>query len=90
MPRPDDPPTGAWPQGSAPPSDSASLATPGTGRPHLIEPDSVHQPKMTVSVQRIGSSLGGLTIAMWLFVALVMGLAIGAVTGTVAALIVIG
>ena len=45
---------------------------------------------MTVSVQRIGSSLGGLTIAMWLFVALVMGLAIGAVTGTVAALIVIG
>jgi hypothetical protein len=85
---------GAWPHECAPPVDSsinsAASVTPDAARPQPVEPDDVNQPKETLALQRAGFSLGGLTIAMWLFGALVVGLAIGAVTGSVAALILIG
>lgn len=62
-------------------------------QPRLIGPDEVNQPgsrRRTSSSPLPSAPAPGPSSAMWMLVALVMGAAIGAVTGTVAALVIFG
>lgn len=63
-------------------------------QPRLIGGDDVNQPgsprQREASSPLPSAPAPGPSVAMWMLVALVMGAAIGAVTGTVAALVIFG
>ena len=70
----------------------AAQAETDLDQPRLIGPDEVNQPgsRRRASSPLPSAPAPGPSSAMWMLVALVMGAAIGAVTGTVAALMIFG
>ena len=71
----------------------AAQAETDLDQPRLIDADAVNQPgsrRRAASSTLPSAPAPGPSSAMWMLVALVMGAAIGAVTGTVAALVIFG